>query len=102
TALSGIGPPRGLLLVVAFKPGPQPSLDVACTDGLNLAQFTRENHLARLANQGITRVVVGHAKDHARTIDSFGQLFSLRQVERERLVAHDIEARLYRGLGNFK
>ena len=77
STLARIGPPCGLLLVGILKLGPQPTLDVVGTYRLNLTQFSTENHLARLANQRIPRVVVGQCKDRIGLVDNRRKLFGL-------------------------
>ena len=78
STLARIGPPCGLLLVGILKLGPQPTLDVVGTHGLNLTQFSTENHLTRLTNQRISRVVVGQCKDRLGFVDNRRKFFGLR------------------------
>ena len=79
----GICPPNGLFLTLDFDPRSQPSLQVLRTDGLDLAQFTTEDHLARLPNQRVPRVVVRQGKHASGGLDDPSQGFGLRAVSGE-------------------
>src|SRR5438128_7678961 len=88
----GVRPPAGLLLFVPFQPAPQPALDITSADRVDLPEFPGTDHLARLAHQGVARVIVRDGEDYARLLDDFGQLLGLGQIEGQGLVAHDVEA----------
>ena len=100
-ALRRIRPPRSLLLLAEFQTRPQPSLDVARANRVDLAQFAAQDHFPRLPHQRIAGVVVREREDDIRAIDDGGEFLGLGEVEGQRLVAHDIDARLDRRLGDF-
>jgi len=74
--------------------GAKPALDVKGADGVDLAELAGEDHLAGLANERVAGVVVRDAEDDAGLVDDLRQLLRLGEIERQRLVADDIEARL--------
>jgi hypothetical protein len=45
---------------------------------------------------------VGDAEDDAGLLHDFGQFLGLGEVERHRLIAHDVEAGLSEGFGDLK
>src|SRR5207253_10854162 len=63
--LARVGPPRRLLLVLRLQPGAEPALDVGRADGVDLAEFAAEGHLAGLADERVTGVVVGDGEHDA-------------------------------------
>ena len=85
-----------------FQPCPQPALDVAGADGVDLAEFTGADHVAGLADERIAGVVVRDGEDNAGLLHHLGQFLGLRQVECQWLVADDVEAGLGEGFGDFE
>ena len=102
TALRGVGSPRGLLLVVRFEPRAKPTLDVAGTDGVDLAEFAGEHHFAGLPHQRVARVVVRDCEHDARLLDDLEQFLGLGIVEGHRLIAYDVEPGLRERLRDFE
>src|SRR2546422_752493 len=100
--LRRVRPPGSLLLALSLQASSKPALNVRGADRLNLPQFARLDHLASLADERVTGVVVGDGEDDFLLRDGFRQLFRLLQVEGQRLVAKNVEARLDRGLGDLE
>ena len=99
--LARIGPPACLLLFLLLQPSPQPALDVRRADRVDLSQLAGQDHVPRLAHEGVAGVVMRESENDAGSLDDPGQLLRLRQVERHRLVAHDVQAGFRRGLRQF-
>src|SRR5262249_55214587 len=92
-----IGAPVRLFLAAGVRWGglqarAQPALQVRSTDGVDLAQLARQDHVARLAYERIAGVVVRDGEDDAGLLDDPGQFLSLGEVKGHRLVADDVEA----------
>src|SRR5260370_34354301 len=98
--LARIGAPRSLLLAPRFEPRSQPSLNIIRSQGLNLAELARENHLPRMANKRVSGVVVGERENASRALDDLVQFLGLFQIEGHGRVADDVAARFYRRVGN--
>src|SRR5689334_9790547 len=90
--LGRIGAPGRLLLSPRFEPRAEPALDVIRAERLNLSQLTVENHLPRVADERVARVIVRQREYGPRFLNQLLQLFRLFQIERHRLVADDIES----------
>src|SRR5207249_3481754 len=76
-ALRRIGSPGGLFLIVRLQAGSQPTLNVAGTNCIDLAEFAILDHLACLANERIAGVIVRDSKDYPGLLDDFHQFFRL-------------------------
>src|SRR5258708_22444060 len=59
----GIGPPIGLLLTSRLDRFRQPILSILDLDEPEITQFARRDHLARVADQRITRIIIGDGED---------------------------------------
>jgi hypothetical protein len=97
-----IGPPRGLFLPARFErlgrlePLGEPALRILDHHPADRAETTRRHQVSGLLHHGVAGVVVGEAEQAATRGDRIPQLERLRQIERHRLVAGDVEAVLER------
>ena len=91
--LPGVGPPGRLLLSLRIDGQAQPALWVFHDDLADLAEFTLPDPGARFLDHGVARVVMGEREDLAAPVDHLLKGKSFRQIEGQRLVANDVEAR---------
>ena len=95
-----VGAPAGLLVVAALELGGQPALVVLDHHLAHLADRAGGHQRARLAHHRVAAVVVGHAEHAAAALDGAQQVLGLFAGVDQRLVAHDVDARLGEGLGH--
>ena len=92
-----IGPPLRLLVSLRFEQLRQPPLRVLRHHLAHLADAAASHPRARLLDQRVAGVVVGHREDEAGRRGQAAQVVGLLHGHRQRLVADDVNAPLQKG-----
>ena len=94
----GVGAPLGLFLARLFNGLGQPLLRILYLHQPNVPQYACGHHLAGMAHQRVTRVVVGYTKHPATSARQIAQRHRLRQSGGQWFVANHMETRAQKHL----